>query len=139
MTYHTLGSAGRTTVTAFDVTDPPSWVSEQFLSCVLGNVRADFRAGNPKSAAAGDGTVPLASAQLLPAGSNIIVPAPRAGVEHGKLLEDLEVRKYCFRQIGVPEPTREMEEELLEIEPIGRERFRNPAELQPEMVGLEAW
>ena len=139
LTYHTLGSAGRTTVTAFDVSDPPSWVSEQFASCVLGNVRADFRAGTPKSATAGDETVPLASAHLLPPGSNIIVPAPRAGVKHVKLLEDLEVRQYCFRQIGVREPTREMEEELLEIEPITAEGYRYTAGLEPEVVGLEAW
>ena len=139
VTYHTLGSAGKNTLTAFDVSDPPSWVSEQFVSCVLGSVRDDFRAGRPKSANAGDGIVPLASAHLLPAGSNIIVPAPRAGVEHGKLLEDLEVRKYCFRQIGVPEPTRETEEELLELEPVSSERYRYSARLEPEVVGLEAW
>lgn len=139
VTYHTLGSGGRSTVTAFDVSAPPNWVSEQFVSCALGNVRADFRAGGPKSAAAGDGTVPLASAHLLPPGSNIIVPAPRAGVEHGKLLEDLEVRKYCFRQIGVTEPTREMEEELVEIEPITAETYLYSAGLDPEIVGLEAW
>jgi len=135
--YHTLAGVGTNTVTGFDVViTPPDWVSQGFRSCVLGNVSAEFRDGAPTKALVGDKTVPLASAQLLPAGTNVIVPAARPGVDHGSMLKDLEVRKYCFRQIGAPEPTHEMEEERLEVEPLTLSEFTLGAEQTSPAIGL---
>jgi len=142
VTYHTLASAGRATIDTFEVGAlPPSLVIEPFTTCATGSSisgTSAFRNGSVRPIGqrppVGDGTVPLASAHFLPAGTNIIKPSPLSRVDHGKLFDDLTVRNYCFTQIGVPRVTREM----TELAPLGLGQFSYARQEQDEVMQLEA-
>jgi hypothetical protein len=123
ISYHTLAGTLLATIETFEVPRGfPTTTRENFVRCSTGRriaTKDDFRVGTVREGPNGDGTVPLYSAQFLPPGTNIVVPTPFPGVPHGKLLQDLRVRNYCYTQIGLPAVTRESDEELAEETPLG--------------------